>query len=620
MLLLLLSAPANAEDAFGCTAFGPVDFTAGTIHGPEWTVGIVEGAATIRRRGDVVWEGPAASLAYQPILAPPVHGATAASLSPRESTALELARIVEAQMWAARVPQPCLWGGTSTLLVPPWADPIPLAADATVAWSTGAEALVVSPAQRTWYRAIAATPEMAADLAKSLSSHTHRAVFWKGDAALAVVSTRPIGGEPIPPAATSRWDWDPFLSGVDSVDRRVDGGAATLAAGRELVAALNERRVAAGLGAVAWDDKLGWAAMAHCVYIDWTEANLHEYHAHDEDPDFPVFVGETPGERGGASEVIVRTKNRPPTEAIEDWLETPFHRGAPMHPGAVRAGACATPGGARVMEVAIDRAPLARFALYPPDNASDVPLVFDGREDPDPVPLSEHPLEDDPDGVHLVGVASDRDGRESHHGIVDPCRQAEGAALRDRSRRERSQQRRRPPDSEGTARAEHTVRVGPRSRFAVAPHRRVFHDRPFAVSRGRDLAGALRGVARTRERGSSRGRIGAAPAQRGSRCHRRELPRPSPLAVRAPLPCVRHDPLCPHPATGSAFDPERANACRALLARRLRGRCPRDMRRRGGRSPPTVAGKGTLTAWPATLPACTRPATTVWRTSARSRR
>src|SRR5436190_7641834 len=102
MLLLLLSATAFAGDVVGCTAFGRADLSSGAIHGPEWTVEILDAAAAIRRRDEVVWRGPAASLAFQPVMAPPVHAATTAAVSPRESTALELSRIVEAQMWAAR--------------------------------------------------------------------------------------------------------------------------------------------------------------------------------------------------------------------------------------------------------------------------------------------------------------------------------------------------------------------------------------------------------------------------------------------------------------------------------------------------------------------------------------
>jgi uncharacterized protein YkwD len=406
MHLLLLTAPALAlaEDALGCTAFGRVELAGGTrgpIHGPEWTVEVVERAAAIRRRDDVVWEGPAASLAFEPVRAPPVHATTTAAVPPDESTALELSRIVEAQMWAARIPHACLWGGTSTLLVPPWPDPIRLPDRATVAWSTGAEALIVSPTERTWYRAISATPEMAADLSAALSAQRNRAVFWKSDVALAVVSTLPVAGEAIAPAPASQWGWDPYLAGVRSLDRRVDFGPSTLAAGREMVATLNERRAAAGLAPVAWDDKLGWAAMAHCVYVDWTDSNLGEYHGHDQRPTSPVFVGATPWDRGGAWEVVARSRRFPPDAAIDQWLETPFHRTAPMHPRAVRAGACATPGGTRVMEIEIDRtSPAARF-VYPTDGMTNVPLAFDGSEEPDPVPLAEYPDKTIPMGFTL---------------------------------------------------------------------------------------------------------------------------------------------------------------------------------------------------------------------------
>ena len=99
MLLLLLSASAFAEDVVGCTAFARAEIIAGTwgpIHGTDWTVQVNEGKASIRRLDDVVWKGPAASLAFEPVTAPPVHATT---VSPRESTALELSYVIEAQMW-----------------------------------------------------------------------------------------------------------------------------------------------------------------------------------------------------------------------------------------------------------------------------------------------------------------------------------------------------------------------------------------------------------------------------------------------------------------------------------------------------------------------------------------
>ena len=95
------------------------------------------------------------------------------------------------------------------------------------------------------------TAEMAADLSRALAGEKNRAVFWKDDVALAVVSTKPIEGHPIPPATASRWGWAPYLEGVHSVDRTVDAAPRPLLAGREMVATLNERRVAAGLAPVA---------------------------------------------------------------------------------------------------------------------------------------------------------------------------------------------------------------------------------------------------------------------------------------------------------------------------------------------------------------------------------
>jgi hypothetical protein len=57
----------------------------------------------------------------------------------------------------------------------------------------------------------------------------------------------------------------------------------------------------------------------------------------------------------------------------------------------MRAGACATPDGARVMEIEVDQPSMVEGFVYPIDGMTNVPLAFGGREDPDPVPLSEHP-------------------------------------------------------------------------------------------------------------------------------------------------------------------------------------------------------------------------------------
>jgi hypothetical protein len=141
--------------------------------------------------------------------------------------------------------------------------------------------------------------------------------------------------------------------------------------------------------------------MAHCVYIDWTDANLHEHHAHDEHTDSPVFVGATPLDRGGGAEVIGGSRDAAPDDVVDDWLASPFHRTVPMHPGAVRAGACATPGGARVMDLEIVRPTREGPWLYPTDGMTNVPLAFDGHETPDPVPLAEYPKKTLPMGFTL---------------------------------------------------------------------------------------------------------------------------------------------------------------------------------------------------------------------------
>src|SRR5204862_5639097 len=115
----------------------------------------------------------------------------------------------------------------------------------------------------------------------------------------------------------------------------------------------------------------------------------------------PVFAGATPSDRGGAWEIVTRSRVFPPDAAIDEWLQTPFHRTAPMHPRATRAGACATPGGARVMELEVDESSIAGQFVYPTNGMTGVPLVFGGREDPDPVPLAQNPDKTIPMGFTL---------------------------------------------------------------------------------------------------------------------------------------------------------------------------------------------------------------------------
>jgi hypothetical protein len=182
--------------------------------------------------------------------------------------AAALGKVVSARLEAAGMLLACAPGGPDRLWVGAWPEPLPLPAGAVVTWAGEDATLVRGPDGARLYRVV------------------------RDEQGGVSLQLEPIAlGELPSPGPTTT---EPFH-----------------AAGREIVAAVNQARVAAGLPPVAWDDALAWNAAAGCA------------------------AGHATGDA--------------PWEAVGRWLSDPSRAAALLDPTAKRAGACSTPAGAHVI-------------------------------------------------------------------------------------------------------------------------------------------------------------------------------------------------------------------------------------------------------------------------------
>ena len=168
----------------------------------------------------------------------------------------------------------------------------------------------------------------------------------------------------------------------------------------EQIAALervNWYRWEVGLLPIDLDLQLSQAAQYHC---DCYVAHHAEYSggmsAHNEDPSWPdPCMGAAPWDRTdaagvsgwGISEVIAFTGT--PTSAVDGWMGTLYHRLPIVDPTTQSCGyGERTNGNPRIntMNCAHGNTvpDINAILLYPPDGAEDVPVSWDGYEDPQP--------------------------------------------------------------------------------------------------------------------------------------------------------------------------------------------------------------------------------------------
>jgi uncharacterized protein YkwD len=158
---------------------------------------------------------------------------------------------------------------------------------------------------------------------------------------------------------------------------------------------LNCHRSLAGLPTVQLAPTLSQAAQAHADYMLATG----EYAHREEDSSQPTWTGGTALERAAAAgyalntgdsqlaEVIgFKTSGADATFAVDNWINTVYHREPLLVPQLLHVGA-GEAGIYSVMElVAPWSDPTTKVALYPARGQSDVPVSFDSdTETPDPV-------------------------------------------------------------------------------------------------------------------------------------------------------------------------------------------------------------------------------------------
>ncbi len=190
----------------------------------------------------------------------------------------------------------------------------------------------------------------------------------------------------------------PTSSGtVDAACGQADGAGDPLASQAQVdgLWRLNCHRRLAGVPEVQLAPALNQAAQAHSDYMLATG----EYDHREEDSSQPSWTGGTALERATAAsyslstvdsqlaEVIgFRTSNANATFAVDNWINTVYHREPLLVPQLLDVGV-GEAGIYNVMElVAPWSADTTKLALYPARGQSDVPVSFDSdTETPDPV-------------------------------------------------------------------------------------------------------------------------------------------------------------------------------------------------------------------------------------------
>lgn len=161
---------------------------------------------------------------------------------------------------------------------------------------------------------------------------------------------------------------------------------------KKALAKVNTYRAQAGLKPVELDANLSRGCLAHARYLVINEGHpaLEGLKAHDEDPNLPGFSEE--GRAAGKASDIATGDNEP-TDGVDGWIATLYHRVPILDPALTRIGfGCARgqrQGWVTVMNVSTgrDKAMQAAPVFYPVADQTDVPLSFpNGGEEPNPIP------------------------------------------------------------------------------------------------------------------------------------------------------------------------------------------------------------------------------------------
>jgi uncharacterized protein YkwD len=407
LLIGILAATAIATEFVQCTDMGGLVGTRDAtgvitahIAGRFQVTGTLDAITVADAYGGVRYAGPLEGL--HPVDPPD------SAWGEKEARVAEVFRVAETDLR-------CGPGGRRFVHVGRWPEPLPLPDGVRVVFANAHEVLVRSENGGVgWLLATGGDALLAADIATDM----HRAF---GDAAQVVYADgrllisvqrgtgMTLDAPEVQPETSSTLPWATLLRPPRSLASTVRLPAVdppAVGAAMEMVSRINGIRHGSGLPALVLHPRWIWSALGHCAYVDWAQANRY-VPTHFQDPASPAFTGADPRERGGfgTREALALDPLFLPQDAVDAWLQAPFHRAALLRSELYVAGACATSNGARVLNIAdaptaglSPHADLPEAVAYPPDDAVDVPLEFDGLEHPDPLPLEQYP-----DRVYPVG-------------------------------------------------------------------------------------------------------------------------------------------------------------------------------------------------------------------------
>lgn len=168
---------------------------------------------------------------------------------------------------------------------------------------------------------------------------------------------------------------------------------------------VNYYRALAGVAPLVLNESLNQAAVAHANYciLNAGDSSLAGVSPHTETAGKAGFTGVTSADRAqhfGYSSIGRWRENMHylanPIAAIDDWMNSIFHRFAVLDPNLREMGFALAAGNGRKVDVLDTAAPVytenaSAVVVYPAPNQTDVPPAFDGRESPDPLPGALYP-------------------------------------------------------------------------------------------------------------------------------------------------------------------------------------------------------------------------------------
>ncbi len=401
---LLTGTAGHAAPVRLCTDLGPLiaeeaedGRITGTMAG-RWPVEGSSAALLVRDgQGRLRYQGPLSAL--HP-MAPP-------DLPDPDPFALQVVRLLEQTGHLVT----CPLAGVEALRVGRFPEPIPLPAGHRVVFAGTEEILLRSDGGVAWLLDLAMGRDQAAGLARELQDRfpeRDARVVLRGSRALVAVQAGtqlplPAGLEPA--AEGAELPLLHLLRPPPALDDPLSVlliSPALVASAWEMLLQVNQQRRHSGLASLEPEPGLTWAALAHCAYLDWALQSGQGALGHIQVPASPVFLATTPEGRRGGGELVAYETDFLPWEAVHSWLQAPFHRASLIRPDVMTVGVCATGAGARVVEAYTDlTGDYPQVFLYPSAGLRDVPLAFDGLEDPDPVPLERFPERELPLGFPL---------------------------------------------------------------------------------------------------------------------------------------------------------------------------------------------------------------------------